>query len=581
MANHRHRAFPALGPLALVLLLLAALFPALAAAAPPPGEGQLTITPPAIGFGPATVGTNSTEQQVEVRNESGVSIAISNVNLQGSEPSEFATGSNSCNTILATGQSCTVGVFFSPHSTGPKAAALRITSSDEAGEEDVALTGEGAAPQLSFEPGSYDFGLQPVDGEGDEERNFQLRNTGPAAIQIDNIGFEGPGTEAFNTGDSDCFGANLAPNQTCSLEIRFHPRDAIPYALNLRVSASGTNFTAALSGEGGDPNVSAIPGSLQFGEAALGSVGTTKTLTLTNSGNLAANFFLAFLTDGDVADFRLLSENCTEAPLKPGASCSAQVRFAPTSAGAKSSKLTFIEGGEGGPMQIDLGGTGLASGLALGPAGLSFGAQASGSSSPAQPATLTNTGSSPVEVDAASILGAGSDQFRLSDSCSGTVLAPGQSCQLAVRFAPDSEGPKSASLRVLAGGQKLTAALAGTAVSPTRVQLSLGSKPLRAKGATIAAGTFACQAEATCSVKARASISLRVRVGGRVRSRRLALPQVRLTLAPRASGALRFHLTTAQRAILANALGTSHIRVRYRWSSEREIGGGQARRPLR
>jgi hypothetical protein len=580
MASNRGAAAPSLGALALALLF-AAFVPAFALGAPPPGEGQLTIAPPALNFAATTVGANSPEGQIEVRNESGIAVAISNVSLQGAEPGEFSTGPDSCNRTLASGESCSIGVYFSPHGEGAKEAQVRIVSSDEAGEENVELSGTGAPAQLSFEPAGFDFGLQSTHGEGDAETEFQVRNTGPAPIHIDNIGFEGPGANSFNTGNTNCFGASLMPGEACNLQIRFRPQETIPYTANLRVAANGTNFTAALSGEGGEAIITPTPSPVSFAGVGVGSSGLTQTITLTNSGDLPGGFFLAFLTGGDVADFQLLSEDCTKAALDPGASCSAQVRFRPTSAGAKSTTLTFIAGGESGPLQIDLTGTGVDPALSLGPARLSFGMQGTGSAGQAQMATLTNSGVSPIEVDAATITGAGSDQFRLADSCGGAVLAPGAACQLAVRFSPDSEGLKSATLRVLAAGQKLTAALSGTAVAAGRVSLRLGSKPLRAKAGKLSAGALACEAQSTCTATARASIIVRLRVDGQLRLGRIALAPLRVALAPGATRALRFHLRSAARALLARGIGRSHLRLGYSWSAEEQTGKGLARRALR
>jgi hypothetical protein len=579
MASDRGAAAPSLCALALALLI-AAFVPAPALGAPPPGEGQLTIVPPALNFAATTVGANSPERQIEVHNESGVAVAISNVSLQGVEPGEFSTGPDSCNRALASGESCSIGVYFSPHGEGAKEAQVRITSSDEAGEENVELSGMGVPAQLSFEPASFDFGLQPTHGEGDAETEFQLRNTGPAPIHIDNIGFEGPGANSFNTGNSNCFGASLMAGEACYLQIRFRPQETIPYTANLRVNANGANFTAALSGEGGEATITATPSPLGFASAGIGSPGLTQTITLANSGDLPDGFFIAFLTGGDVADFQLLSEDCTKTPLDPGASCSAQVRFRPTSAGAKSTKLTFIAGGEGGPLQIDLAGTGVDPALSVDPARLSFGMQGTGSSSQAQMAALTNSGASPVEVDAATIAGAGSDQFRLGDSCSGVVLAPGEACQLAVRFSPDSEGLKSATLRVLAAGQKLTTSLSGAAVAAGRVSLRLGSTPPRAKASRLSAGALACEAQSTCTATARAAIAVRLRVDGRLRLRRIAFAGLRVSIAPGATQALRFHLRTAARALLSRGIGRSHLSLSYSWNAEEQTGKGLARRAL-
>lgn len=569
---------PALA-LACALVALLALAPASASAAPPAGEGLLTVTPTNLPFAATTAGTSSPEGLVELRNESSASISLLGFGVQGAEPSEFGTGQSTCNPTLPIGATCQVGVLFTPHGTGLKQAQLRIDSSDEAGSDLVGLSGSGVPAQLTFEPGSYDFGLQPVHGEGGAETNLQVRNTGSASLHVENTGIEGSGSEAFELGGGDCPGADLAPGQTCSLGVRFRPRGDVAYAADVRVNAAGTGFTASLRGEGGDPMVTADPAALDFGTLGVGAPGLTRTITFANSGDLPADFFIAFLTGGDVADFSLLSEDCTEAPLEPGASCGAQIRFAPTAGGAKSAKLTLIPSG-GEPMQVPIGGTGAVNALALAPSGLSFAPQGIGGSSGAQTATLTNPGPSPIEVDAASVTGPGADQFRLADSCVGTRLEPGQSCGLAVRFVPDSEGSKSATLRVLAGGQRLSASLSGTAFAAARVSFDLAAKPLQARGSTLGAGSFSCEAQSPCSVTVRASIVVRSRVGRRVRTRTVGLTVPPLSVTPGSPGPLSLQLPPKVRGLIAGAI-SSRLELSYGWGAEGQTGQGSVRRALR
>jgi hypothetical protein len=55
---------------------------------------------------------------------------------------------------------------------------------------------EPAAPQLAFEPGSYDFGLHEVNREN-AQNNFQLRNVGSVPAPIYSIKVVGSGSGAI------------------------------------------------------------------------------------------------------------------------------------------------------------------------------------------------------------------------------------------------------------------------------------------------------------------------------------------------------------------------------------------------
>lgn len=87
-----------------------------------------------------------------------------------------------------------------------------------------------------------------------------------------------------------------------------------------------------------------------------------------------------------------------------------------------------------------------------------------GTLSPAQTVTLTNDGPGPLQVAGIVFGGTHPDDFTLgSDSCRAP-LAPGASCELRVRFAPQAEGARTATMTVLSNATGVTpVALSGTA----------------------------------------------------------------------------------------------------------------------
>jgi hypothetical protein len=217
---------------------------------------------------------------------------------------------------------------------------------------------EPAAPQLAFEPGSYDFGLLEANREN-SQTSFQLRNVGSVPAPVNSIQPVGSGSGAFWTGNSDCFTHPLEPSETCSIQVNFGPNDAVPFSAQLRAeSTGGAGFTADLSGEGGRPELTAATNPTNFGSVAVGSGGVTKTIDVTNEGNMPGGVFIAVISGGAVGSFHLLDENCTGIPLSPEATCNLQVNFDPISTGAKTARLFLAGDGEGGA-QITLTGVGL------------------------------------------------------------------------------------------------------------------------------------------------------------------------------------------------------------------------------
>jgi hypothetical protein len=216
---------------------------------------------------------------------------------------------------------------------------------------------EPAPPQLAFEPGSYDFGLRQTNSNA-SQAYLQLRNNGAAVAPVYSLEIVGPGSNSFWIGQSNCYGANLNPNETCSVQANFNPNDATTYEAQLRAgSEGGTSFTADLSGEGGRASIGPVSNPTSFGAAAVGSTGVTRAIEVTNSGNYPGGAFIAIVAGGAIGSFHLLDENCTGIPLDPEASCSLLVNFQPLSTGVKTARLGLFGDSDGGS-QITLTGIG-------------------------------------------------------------------------------------------------------------------------------------------------------------------------------------------------------------------------------
>lgn len=212
-------------------------------------------------------------------------------------------------------------------------------------------------PQLSFEPGSYDFGLQPVNN-GAGQANFQLRNTGSEPVRVDSVEISSNGDGSFWT-STMCPGMTLQPNETCWVQVYFGPRNASEYAVQLRANAGPYSFTADLTGTGG--RASFVPGSnpTDFGVAKVGSAGVTREIEISNTGNMPGGVFIAVVAGGAIGSFQILDENCTGVELVPAATCTLQVRFQPVSEGVKKAMLGLFGESEG-PTPIVLTGVGTA-----------------------------------------------------------------------------------------------------------------------------------------------------------------------------------------------------------------------------
>jgi hypothetical protein len=474
---------PSIVLLALAIALLAiAMFPASGRAAeegggPGPILPELSFPQAPLDFGKATVETETTQVLVTVHNAGTIPAAVDKVTLEGADSGDFKLSGSNCGS-LEPGQDCTAWVAFAPGALGVRATSL-VVQLKEFPAQTMPISGTGVAPQLAFAPGSYDFGIQRVN-RGESSANFQIVNTGEAAVQLGSLGIGGKDSNNFWTNGGDCWGGRwLAVGETCNVQVGFNPWDAIPYAAALQAQAAGATFAATLTGTGGRAMVEPGSNPTEFGAVTVGTMGPVQTIVFTNHGNLPGNFFIGIVAGGDAGSFRLLDESCSATPVPPAGTCSAHVRFTPQGAGPKLARFALFGDDDGGTMAL-LSGEGVAPAVTPAPSSFDFGAIAAGAKSTAHAFAIRNDGSTALDLDSATIVGADLDQFALAgDECTGATLAPGAECLVHVRFTPDSAGAKSARLRVSGEAGAFTAELSGTASD--RAEAASG-KPFAGEG---------------------------------------------------------------------------------------------------
>jgi len=105
--------------------------------------------------------------------------------------------------------------------------------------------------------------------------------------------------------------------------------------------------------------------------------------------------------------------------------------------------------------------------LILAPATLTFNAQADGTASGTQSATLTNTGTATVAINGVTSTGSNAGDFSESNTCT-SGLAPGANCVLTVTFTPSQAGPRVASVTITDDtmGSPHQVGLNGTGLAP-------------------------------------------------------------------------------------------------------------------
>ena len=187
----------------------------------------------------------------------------------------------------------------------------------------------------------------------------------------------------------------------------------------------------------------------------------TATLTITQVNETGSAFF-------SVSGFSLpLNVNA-------GQQTTITVTFLATSAGTVSGNISIVSNAPTSPTPVALTGTAIAATLTLGinPTGLSFGNVTTGTSSPTQNVTITNTGNSNVAISQINLVGAG---YTMTGGGAPVTLTPTQSITLVVQFSPTTAGSAPGSITVVsnATGSPAIITLSGTGVAPVQHSVAL------------------------------------------------------------------------------------------------------------
>ncbi|MCC6173548.1 MAG: choice-of-anchor D domain-containing protein [Gammaproteobacteria bacterium] len=432
--------------------------------ADPTGPLDLGGSPTRTEFGPNVVGTTSTIVYfITVQNLGGSGMTGLTVSTTGP-----FTQTNDCPATLAQNLACTVQVRFAPTAEGAATGSVRIESNAPGSPRVLNFSGTGirlAGARLS--PGNLDFGAVGV-GRSSAPRVATLLNTGPVAMAISSIIAPTPFTQT-----NDC-GASLAAGASCTISVSYAPTAAVRATgvLTILSSAPGREHSTGLRGMGVTANgLATAPRSLDFGSQAISAASAPRAVTVTNNGTGTINL------KGVVAPRYYTQTNDCGATLGAGASCTVNVRFAPTRLAPLSTigldaKLSIAGDFSGSPLLVPLTGLAVAGGPArsLSPSSLPLGSVAVGAAVTGD-LNVSSTGTAPLVIASALVSGSHAADFTLvapaagATDCRGVAsLAIGTSCVYRVRFAPAAAGARTATLTLTdnAAGSSVAIALSGT-----------------------------------------------------------------------------------------------------------------------
>lgn len=252
--------------------------------------------------------------------------------------------------------------------------------------------------------------------------------------------------------------------------------------------------------------VAVSPASLTFSQQTVGTASAAQRVTLTNNTSSALTITSISITGTNASDFSASGSGTTcsiSVSVAAGGNCAIGVSFTPSVTGSETATLNVADGA--GTQTVALSGTGAAAtpAVTLSPSSLTFASQPVGTTSTAQPVTLTNSGSGALSISSVTV-GA---NFNETNTCGASVAATG-SCTINVTFAPTATGSKTGTLSIAdsASGSPQTVALAGTTGADFAVGLATGASyslsvaPLGGFSQAVSLACSGAPSLATCSV---------------------------------------------------------------------------------
>ncbi len=414
-----------------------------------------TLSPTALSFAPQQAGTVSATATVTLTNSGDTALTLIAAEITSGD----FTVVSGCGSTLIGHSACSLQVAFAPKTAGALTGTLTV--SDEFRSQTVALSGTGLAPpavQLSASALSF---AGTVVGGSAAAQSVIVTNSGSGQLTVASITASGDFSETDN-----CIGVALyGSGRACTVQVVFSPSatGARSGVLTVNGSVSGQQATATLSGTGLAPaSIVLDPASLSFGTVTVGSSSAAQSVTISNTGGVAAT-----IQSGSVmGDFKASASTCG-ASLPASTGCTVSIVFTPTASGTRGGVLTVVD--SAGTQTATLSGTGAAPATdGLSPGSLSFAAQQVGTASATQPVTLTNTGDNALTLIAVQV---SNGNFTATNGC-GATLAGHSSCTIAVASTPIATGALTGVMTVSDQFRSQTVALSGIGTAPPAVQLT-------------------------------------------------------------------------------------------------------------
>jgi hypothetical protein len=293
-------------------------------------------------------------QIVELVNQDTSPHTIGSVSVNALAAADFTVVSDGCSgTKLQPGQSCAMGILFTPHLTGGSFGHLDLLD-DTGTAHRVVLSGTGLGPAaqltgtglagtgIAFPPGPLGTTqVQPI----------TLIAGGQAPLTIKSITATGDFTETNNCP------AVLALGSSCTINVALTPTQYQSQigTLTINDDASDSPQTVRLTGTAIGSFALALPSRLSFGFEPVNIASKPLTVRLTALEGVGFQVF-HISASGDFTE----TNDCPSSPSPLISFCTISVVFNPSTTGDRAGTLTIADDAGNGNQQIALSGSGVA-----------------------------------------------------------------------------------------------------------------------------------------------------------------------------------------------------------------------------
>jgi len=137
-----------------------------------------------------------------------------------------------------------------------------------------------------------------------------------------------------------------------------HTLTALPDGRALAIGGNLGGFAAGTTSVERFSSATADLSPLAFPKLEIGTPSDVKTSTLTNNGKVPFQVTTVTISGGGAKDYEIVSDTCHDTTVAPGATCTIDVRFTPSAAGARAATLTVGDNTAIGTTAATLAGSG-------------------------------------------------------------------------------------------------------------------------------------------------------------------------------------------------------------------------------